>query len=134
MSKRVNYRKIAFEHYPPICAFCGFGIPEVLEVAHIDGNRQNNDLANLAILCPNCHKMHDIDLIPTRVLVEMRDTEVFVDLSKRMKDAGQKAAQTRKRRQAARKAVETRRNNKISNHGLESTGAPPAAGTPETHP
>ena len=26
------------------------------------------------------------------------------------------------------------RKNKSANHGLESTGAPPAAGTPETHP
>jgi len=26
------------------------------------------------------------------------------------------------------------KDNKSSNHGLESTGAPPAAGTPETHP
>jgi len=23
----INYRKLAFEHYPPICAYCGFGIP-----------------------------------------------------------------------------------------------------------
>ncbi|MGD9687458.1 MAG: hypothetical protein AB7U43_10850 [Desulfobacter sp.] len=26
------------------------------------------------------------------------------------------------------------RGKRMSNHGLESTGAPPAAGTPETHP
>jgi hypothetical protein len=105
---RVNYRRIAFKHYPPICACCGFGIPEVLEVAHLDGNRSNNSVENLAILCPNCHKMLDIDLIPTRVVVEMRDRERAVDWSKRMKDAGQKAALTRKRKAAARKAVATR--------------------------
>lgn len=26
-----------------------------LEVHHIDGNNTNNDLNNLALLCPNCH-------------------------------------------------------------------------------
>jgi hypothetical protein len=120
MVKRVNYRKIAFEHYEPLCAHCGFGIPSVLEVAHIDGSRENNDPCNLVILCPNCHKMHDINLISTEVIVQMRDRSKIVDWSKRMKDAGKKAADTRKQRKlvkirklkaAARKAVETRRRN-----------------------
>jgi hypothetical protein len=126
---RVNYRKIAFDQYPPICAYCGFGVPEILEVAHLDGNRSNNEVDNLAILCPNCHKMHDIDLIPTALLREMRDRKKRVDWSKRMKDAGQRAAvtrmtrkktrtvagqraaATRKRRAAALKAVKTRKRN-----------------------
>ncbi|MBU2591247.1 MAG: HNH endonuclease [Nitrospinae bacterium] len=107
-----NYRKKAFEHYPPICACCGFGIPEVLEVAHIDGNRENNDVSNLVILCPNCHKMHDIDLIPSHIVTEMRDREKSIDWTKRMKDAGKKAALTRKRREAGRKAAETRKSKK----------------------
>ena len=109
MAKRVNYRKLAFETYDPVCAHCGFGIPSVLEVAHIDGDRHNNHVANLVILCPNCHKMHDLDLISTDTIRKMRDRPKIVDWSKRMKDAGQKAAVTRKRRAAARKAVETRR-------------------------
>ena len=37
-----NYRKLAFDEYAHICVYCGFGIPEVLEVAHLDGNRANN--------------------------------------------------------------------------------------------
>ena len=90
MAKRINYRKLAFEHYDPICAYCGFGVPDVLEVAHLDGDRANNDADNLAILCPNCHKMHDIDLIPTEVIVRMRDRQSGADWSKRMKDAGTK--------------------------------------------
>jgi 5-methylcytosine-specific restriction endonuclease McrA len=109
MVSRINYRKLAFGYYAPICAHCGFGVPEILEVAHLDGNRQNNALENLAILCPNCHKMHDIDLIPTSTITEMRDRKRQVDWSKRMKDAGAKAALARKRRAAALKAVETRR-------------------------
>ncbi len=108
-SNRINYRKLAFEHYDPVCAHFGFGIPMVLEVAHLDGKRQNNSLENLVILCPTCHKMHDIDLISTETIVQMRDRPKAVDWSKRMKDAGAKAALTRKRRAAARKAVETRR-------------------------
>jgi len=113
MARALNYRKLAMTHYPPICACCGFGVPEVLEVAHLDGDRQNNKIENLAILCPNCHKMHDIDLIPTDVIIELRDREKSVDWSKRMKDAGKKAALTRKRKIAARKAVETRRKNNL---------------------
>jgi 5-methylcytosine-specific restriction endonuclease McrA len=111
MAGPVNYRKLAFDQYAPICAYCGFGIPEILEVAHLDGDRQNNHLENLAILCCNCHKMHDIGLIPTATVVEMRDRKRQVDWSKRMKDAGAKAALTRKRKAAARKAVQTRRGN-----------------------
>jgi 5-methylcytosine-specific restriction endonuclease McrA len=111
MTAQINYRKLAFDSYAPICAYCGFGVPEILEVAHLDGDRQNNAVENLAILCPTCHKMHDIDLIPTAIIVEMRDRERRIDWSKRMKDAGATAALTRKRRAAARKAVETRRKN-----------------------
>jgi 5-methylcytosine-specific restriction endonuclease McrA len=73
MGKKINYRKIAFGAYDPLCAHCGFGIPAVLEVAHIDGNRQNNEARNLVILCPNCHKMHDLDLISTETIIQMRD-------------------------------------------------------------
>jgi hypothetical protein len=108
-AKRVNYRKLAFAHYDPLCAHCGFGVPAVLEVAHIDGDRQNNAVGNLVILCPNCHKMHDLDLISTATIIEMRDRPKVVVWAKRMKDAGQKAALTRLRRAAGRKAAETRR-------------------------
>ena len=109
MPKRVNYRKLAFQQYDPLCAHCGFGVPAVLEVAHLDGNRSNNELSNLVILCPNCHKMHDLDLIPTEIVVHMRDRPKIVKWSKRMKDAGQKAALKRLRSAAARKAAATRK-------------------------
>ncbi|MDP1588949.1 MAG: HNH endonuclease [Prosthecobacter sp.] len=106
--RRINYRKLAFAKYPPVCAHCGFGISDVLEVAHIDGDRSNNDLSNLVILCPNCHKMHDLDLISTPTIIEMRDRPKEVRWAKRMKDAGRKAAETRKRRLAGRRAAATR--------------------------
>ena len=43
------------------CEMCGLNewmnkkIP--LELHHIDGNRYNNELDNLQILCPNCHSL-----------------------------------------------------------------------------
>lgn len=51
-----SYRDWAFEKYPHQCAVCGWNEDEdILEVHHIDENRQNNELDNLIILCPNCH-------------------------------------------------------------------------------
>ena len=119
-SKRVNYRKLAFENYPALCAHCGFGIKDVLEVAHIDCNRSNNAVSNLVILCPNCHKMHDLDLISTETIIQMRDRPKVVVWAKRMKDAGKKAAASRRKsaekekwRMAGIKAAKTRAKNKI---------------------
>lgn len=42
------------------CSECGLGPnwnnkPLTLQVDHIDGDNQNNDLDNLRLLCPNCH-------------------------------------------------------------------------------
>jgi hypothetical protein len=113
---RGSYRVRALKAYPPICTYCGFGIPEILEVAHLDQDRKNNELENLALLCPNCHKMHDIGLIPTDVIKTMRSLEKSVDWKLRVKDAGIKAAKTRsnnkkaaKRSASAKKANITRK-------------------------
>lgn len=45
---------------PDACAICGIGPewngkPLTLELDHIDGDRLNNELSNLRLLCPNCH-------------------------------------------------------------------------------
>lgn len=41
------------------CEICGIkewnGKPIRLEIHHIDGDRTNNNMDNLQILCPNCH-------------------------------------------------------------------------------
>ena len=100
---RVNYRKLAFEHYPPVCAHCGFGVADVLEVCHVDCQRTNNRISNLVILCPTCHKMFDLDLISTETIRTMRDRPKVVRWAKRMKDAGRKAALSRTRRESARR-------------------------------
>jgi len=37
------------------CERCGFGKYQILEIHHKDKNRNNNNLDNLEIICPNCH-------------------------------------------------------------------------------
>ena len=103
--KRINYRKLAFEHYRDrlFCAHCGFGLPDILEVAHLDCCRENNDVRNLVLLCPTCHKMFDLDLISTETMIQMRDWPRVVRWSKRMKDAGKKAAESRRQGVLARR-------------------------------
>lgn len=51
------YRQKALSHYEHQCAICGWNEDvDVLEVHHIDENRENNDIDNLIILCPTCHR------------------------------------------------------------------------------
>ena len=117
-----QYRNTALERYKRlvdgflvnVCVMCGFGIPAVLEVAHLDQDRSNNDVDNLAVLCPNCHKMLDIGLIPSDVVRSMRAYEAQPNWKLRMKDAGAKAGLTRKRSGAAKRAAATRAANKAA--------------------
>jgi len=51
-----DYRKRAFEFYPPHCHVCGYAKLSVLVIHHIDQNRENNSLENLIPVCRNCHK------------------------------------------------------------------------------
>lgn len=51
-----NYRNIAFRTNDKKCFVCGYDkYPEILQVHHIDRNRNNNTIENLKILCPTCH-------------------------------------------------------------------------------
>ena len=59
----VDYRRNAFIALPHKCYICGYDDDErILEVHHIDENRNNNDISNLKILCPNCHKKLSLHL------------------------------------------------------------------------
>ena len=52
-----NYRKKAFDIYEHKCKTCGWNEDErILEVHHLDENRENNNIDNLCILCPICHR------------------------------------------------------------------------------
>ena len=52
-----NYRELAFRNYSHKCAVCGYDEDEdLLDVHHINENRNDNDLCNLIILCPLCHR------------------------------------------------------------------------------
>lgn len=50
-----NYRENAIRNYGSSCEHCGYDEYDICEVHHIDQNRENNDLYNLIVLCPNCH-------------------------------------------------------------------------------
>lgn len=62
----VQYRKKALDHYGEECSnsdcpigFHGIDIPVyMLDVHHIDGDRANNSLKNLEVLCVWCHTRH----------------------------------------------------------------------------
>lgn len=46
------------------CELCGLeeiwnNLTITLELHHVDGNKMNNQLSNLQILCPNCHSQTD---------------------------------------------------------------------------
>jgi hypothetical protein len=50
------YRRHALKHYGEKCENCGYNKHEkILQVHHIDGDRLNNTVDNLIVLCPNCH-------------------------------------------------------------------------------
>jgi predicted restriction endonuclease len=116
-------RSVCEAAYPyKCCVVCG--LPGALDVAHLDQRSGNNSAENLAWLCKTHHWMVDAGLYPIDVVKVLRahwqNTKGIENHAARMKDAGRKAAETRKRRRAAelskyrraaRKAVITRRAN-----------------------
>jgi hypothetical protein len=107
-------RKVAAEHYPfRCCVVCGLQLPASLTVAHLDHKPGNNDPDNLAYLCGTHHWMYDAGLYRIEAIKLLREhwqkTAGKPDHKPRMKDAGVKAALSRKRSAAARKAWQTRR-------------------------
>lgn len=52
-----TYREKALQHLPNKCAICGWSEDiRLLEVHHLDENRENCKLDNLIVLCPICHR------------------------------------------------------------------------------
>lgn len=62
---KANYRDIAFREMPRQCSRCGYDeYPQIIQVHHKDGDRNNNDIINLEPLCPNCHAIeHRVKLV-----------------------------------------------------------------------
>ncbi len=60
-SDRLRKRLIKEDILPHICTTCQLtewlNKPIPLELHHIDGDRKNNNLINLKLLCPNCHTL-----------------------------------------------------------------------------
>lgn len=58
-----NYKNYLIHKHGEKCMDCGWNktnpysnkIP--IELEHIDGNSENNELSNLKLLCPNCHSL-----------------------------------------------------------------------------
>lgn len=48
-----QYQTIAEKFHKKECIVCG--VTDILDVHHLDENRQNNDPSNLVFLCPNDH-------------------------------------------------------------------------------
>jgi hypothetical protein len=61
MSFKLRNRLLKDKIFPPSCSNCGLeewlGNPIPLELDHIDGNPEDNQLSNLRLLCPNCHAL-----------------------------------------------------------------------------
>ena len=62
------------------CEKCGntewLGQPIKLEVHHKDGDRSNNDLSNLQLLCPNCHSYTETFCYKTKIATVSDETFV----------------------------------------------------------
>ena len=63
-SRKKKKKLFILEYKERKCECCGVGEewqgkPLTLELHHIDGNHNNNNLDNLQILCPNCHSQTD---------------------------------------------------------------------------
>ena len=73
MQNSCDYRRNAFYAYEHKCAICGWDEDErILEVHHINEDRKENDISNLIILCPICHKKLTLHLYTLEDLLKQK--------------------------------------------------------------
>lgn len=59
-----SYRAKALHLYGKSCMDCGYDLIEaMLDVHHIDGNRNHNDVNNLKVLCVWCHALETRNIV-----------------------------------------------------------------------
>lgn len=57
-SKTYRSKALREQSSPHYCSECERTLPKpILEVHHIDGDRENNSLENLKVVCPTCHRL-----------------------------------------------------------------------------
>lgn len=83
---RGSYRRIAYSNYDHKCMDCNLSFKPLLTIHHVDGNRKNNSLDNLEVLCRNHHNMRHMklkngvwvrgkkDLTPRHLLKKVRES------------------------------------------------------------
>ena len=65
------YKSVLIRHnVPPICTLCSSKDERILAVHHIDKNRKNNKVENLAWLCHNCHRLVHCDRVEKQKFME----------------------------------------------------------------
>ena len=70
--KYSEYRIYAIKHYGAKCQLCGYNKYDgILEVHHKDYNRNNNDINNLLVCCPTCHR--EQHLVNGKLLFTFKD-------------------------------------------------------------
>ena len=54
----------------PRCSRCGYDVvPGILQIHHLDRNRFHNHLANVVLLCPNCHEVDHLAALDGRYTI-----------------------------------------------------------------
>lgn len=75
-----NRHNIDLETYKKItqkCAICGF--EKIIDLHHLDCNKENNSLNNLIGLCPNHHKMIHHSFFREEILSQLKEKGIFLE-------------------------------------------------------